>query len=218
VNDLDLCLLANTVYDNPSIIVGNSKVLIVETDIEQIIVWAGSDGLLDFLQDGYAVPAEMEGLGLVHRGMMEYYFTPRSIVLQQAIESPKPKTIVGHSLGADAAHKCAWDFGRIMKINRVVTFGCPKGFSKEAASKCTAPAVNYIHGQDAIPDLPPYFHRPGTDIFMDGDGNPLPCREPRELPLEEIRDRVKDHLLLYGGYIKSLGRYFEITSQSNKAG
>ena len=211
MTDLDLCVLANDVYDNPNVQGGIASALVVEQDGYQVFAFAGSKDFEDFLFDGAAIPAPMEGLGDVHKGFRDEYFMVRDKCLQLAIASPLPKIMIGHSLGATQAQYCAWDFGRILKVEYCVTFGCPRAFTASAMANYSTLTRNYIHGQDAVPDLPPYFHRPGEDIFLDEVGNRLPSREPREPLFEELRDRVKDHLLEgHTAYINAVGRFLNI--------
>ena len=209
MTDLDLCQLANSVYDNPNVQCGIASALVTELDGIQVFAFAGSKDTEDFLFDAYAIPASMDGLGHVHKGFRDEYFMLREKLLELAQDSLLPKIMIGHSLGGPQAQFCAWDFGRIMKVLPPVTFGCPKGFTDEALVNYTVGSKNYIHGQDIVPDLPGYFHRPGTDIFLDETGKLLPSREPCESLLDEIRDRIMDHLLLGQGYLEAVGNYLK---------
>lgn len=208
MNHARLCELANSCYDNFNVAAGVSQCLVTEEDGYQIFAFAGSKDIGDFLFDADAIPASMDGLGHVHKGFRDEYFMLRERLLQMAEESPLPKIMTGHSLGAPQAQFAAWDFGRIMLIYEVVTFGCPKGFTTEAMAAYHCLTTNYIHGRDVVPDLPGFLHRPGVDIFLDEMGGLLPAREPVEHLLEELRDRIKDHLLLgVEGYITAVKAY-----------
>lgn len=209
MTDLDLCQLSNEVYDNPNVVAGPAAALVTELDGVQVFVFAGSKDAPDFFFDGCAIPASMEGLGHVHKGFRDQYFLLRERLLKLAIDSPLPKVMCGHSLGGPQAQFCAWDFSRIMNVQPFVTFGCPRGFTAEAMANYNVDGRNYIHGQDMVPDLPGYFHRPGTDIFMDELGNPLSCREATERPFEEIRDKIRDHLLTGLGYLIAVDNFLK---------
>ena len=206
----EICVLCNTVYDNPNVIEGNSKALVFEQDGFQYIVFAGTDNFLDVLEDAKAVPEFMQGLGHVHGGMMDYYFTIREKALALAVESKLPKIIGGHSLGGAVALFCGWDFQRIMPVVEVVTFGCPRGFCSDSGAVYRAAGIkttNYIHGRDLVPELPSFMHRPGDDIFFTGTGERLSHREPMEFLFSEVKDRLGDHLLEGPeGYIECLRR------------
>lgn len=171
---IELLNLAEVAYDNPNIVAENAQAFHHEYDTYQILTVAGTNSILDAIQDIEAFPTVYrEWAGDVHPGVAHHMEEILSIILGRLVK--KPIEMAAHSLGAGVIQLLAL---RLMlagyTISRVTTFGGLRvGLANwvEKYERANIPTIRWINGSDPVPHEPPsplYYHAgPGLGI-VDG--------------------------------------------------
>ena len=122
-----------------------------------IVVFRGSDDILDWADDLDAIPYDDPNLGTVHCG---FWKPLQAMVSQIDAVLTQPKTIVlGHSLGA--ARACLYGAHRTVLGKApaaIVVFGCPRpGYQRLADILAPVPIRSYKNLSDPVTDVPAYL-------------------------------------------------------------
>jgi hypothetical protein len=158
ISDLDCALFSYASYFQTKIFdralnVSGVKVFVKETPDEQLILFPGSESLLDWWRDFEARMVTVPDLGGVEQGFM----TGMRDVFKALQPFTKPIRIVGHSLGATRA----LIFGALMclvgiKPETIIALEPPRPGGqrlKEILAPVTIRA--YRNGNDPVCDVPP---------------------------------------------------------------
>lgn len=165
LNDYDLAGLCNALYRPPwpkgywNHIWSDAACFCAHkvSDDTDVIIFRGSDDVLDWLNDFDAAPFVDPVLGMVHCG----FWKPVSVMLPQLdAVLTQPKTIIiGHSLGA--ARACLYGAHLTVKGHtpvEIVVWGCPKpGFQKLADILAPVPLRSYKNLNDPVTTVPDYI-------------------------------------------------------------
>lgn len=184
--------LAREVYNRSTWDTGSAEALLVDDGICVYIAFRGSEGLgdMDWIRNFRAMPWPRRGLGFVHRGflkgaerMLEVSFDE----IHKLSHEGRKIVVCGHSKGGGEAVI----FAALLALKghrpfMVVTFGAPRaGFSKLGDVLAGVKVLQYWHGADIVPHLPPA-------------GFILRYRHVGEInPIGRPRNRLEDHDIRY---------------------
>lgn len=187
---IELLNLAEVAYDNPNIVGGNAQAFHHEYDTYQILAVAGTNSVLDALQDAAAFPVHRDWAGDVHQGVIHHLEEILPAIIQRLVPG-KPVELVGHSLGGGVVQVLAL---RLLlagfSVSRVTTFGGLRvGLSSwvDKYEQANIPTIRWINGCDPVPHAPPcpvFYHAgPGVGLV---NGILEPNVEPPIAPIEDL--------------------------------
>lgn len=144
---------------------GDSRLFTVECGTHVLVVWCGTDSLLNVLTDLSFAPKrclpELAGAGNVHGGFLEAYelanrkFEDNLNAVNRALEQgTKTLFICGHSLGGALALLYAAE----MKVSQPIlyTYGMPRTFTRAAISFLDSIThYRHVNDNDSITQIPP---------------------------------------------------------------
>lgn len=168
MTDLDLCHVAQLAYTSPPTYkFGDVQVLLKwAAPKEPVVAFKGTSSPLDWLRDLDSVPMAHPKLGLCHRG-----FLLGALEALEAIQEAAkgcPVVLTGHSLGGALAALTGALLGSVgSPVAQVVTFGCPRvGFQGVRMALSGVRSARYVHGDDVVPTVPPFFEHHCVDAIQ----------------------------------------------------
>ncbi|MBP6821793.1 MAG: lipase family protein [Acidobacteria bacterium] len=118
----------------------------------RVLVFRGTDELIDWLSDLNALPVEWEGAGLVHQGFRDALETVWPEIKQALEADNSPVFYTGHSLGASMATLAAAK----ISPHAVYTFGSPfTGNEAFVESLSGVKVYRVANNRDVVPTVPP---------------------------------------------------------------
>ena len=130
-----------------------------------VVVFRGTEDLLDWLTNLRAGWVVLQGGVGVHRGFFEAYWPVRAALFRRLLdlihEKPRPVYVTGHSLGGALALMAAAELGNHDEaqvrdsIAACYTFGCPKAGDRTFDRHVKVPLYRITNGFDLVPALPP---------------------------------------------------------------
>lgn len=179
MTDADLAWLAQQAYTaRPTFVSGDvCATLTWGSPKEPVVAFKGTspDSLGDWLRDLDCIPAHDADLGWCHAGFLSG--AREALEWVRTASQGCPATVVGHSLGgALAALSGALLRCRGYPVRRLVTFGCPKvGFWGVRKALAGVPMARYVHGDDPVPAVPPFFeHHVEASLPLNSDRSVAP--------------------------------------------
>lgn len=142
-----------------------------ESESDILIVFRGSDEIIDYLRDMKLRKKVIPYGGVnpkikVHTGFIQAYKKIREIMHDNLNkENPKRIFITGHSLGGALATLCAVDIDYNMNDDfgidiTCIVFGCPKVGNKEFVQSYDSRITEHfriVNGSDIVPHLPRWW-------------------------------------------------------------
>ena len=171
-------------YDRPTIIVGNAAARVDIVDGYSLVSIAGTDGLVDGIEDLMAIPwRPCELGGWVHAGFWRYWSKIQKPIFDQLYMNGLPVIFTGHSLGGIAACYGAACWVKRdpyeMPVVNLTTFGAPRGRSKAVVELIShVPGKRYLRDGDQVGwlGLFGWNRRNATEL----PGNPGPIDHPMQ--------------------------------------
>lgn len=169
---LEVC---QKLVDKPA---GTAGVVLANEDLI-VIVFRGTENLLDWLTNLRVGWTELQGGVRVHRGFFKAYKPVRTALFDKVHEllkaKPRPVYITGHSLGGALAVMATAELANhdevVVRdsIAACYTFGCPKAGDRLFDQFVKVPLYRITNGVDIVPALPPvlsgYKHVGDTRYF-----------------------------------------------------
>jgi len=180
IDDIALAGLSAAAYTAaPTWWQGDVHACLTETPGASVIAFRGTvmTDAEAWLQDLDAVPVWRNGIGYCHRGFIE---DAEAIWpgIKLAVRS-RPFILTGHSLGGALAVCTAALMARMGVLPvLVVTFGAPRVGELELRELLAAvPIRQYQHGNDPVPDMPPFFMHARVPLLHIGAAaeDPIDC-------------------------------------------
>lgn len=138
---------------------------VLASDDLVVVVFRGTENLLDWLTNLRAGWVVLQGGVGVHRGFFEAYWPVRTALFSRLLdlihEKPRPVYVTGHSLGGALALMAAAELGNhdeaVVRdsIAACYTFGCPKAGDRSFDTYVKVPLYRITNGLDLVPALPP---------------------------------------------------------------
>lgn len=168
---------ADAAYTSPTHHNENAQAIVTEWRGAMVIGIAGTDQILDVINDLSALCVQRDGMGHVADGLADYYDLTRHMLDSAVLKDAREKIIIGHSLGGPAAMM----YARYLKMHghkvRGITYCSPNMGQQDFCKGFDLDWVNVIYGCDRIPRLPFWLHRPPKDVFIHSDGKDRPAQE-----------------------------------------
>ena len=205
---LELCKYAISCYQNYNIQTANATALHIEESDYQILSIAGSDDIIDWIQNAETVKVSRTGMGRIHNGFADYWAQLKPYVLER-LNKNKPIYFGSHSLGGSVSKIIALYLKqRGYNVVCVYSFGAPRTGNldwQNAYESAEIPTFRFVNGRDIVPNVPKvFFYHVGIAIYMD-DGKILEFQKEWYFSLflwQASCDRVSDHFKL--NYLDSI--------------
>ena len=173
--------LSHLAYSKNTFTNKNSSFLIENKENYQYIIFPGSYGISDWVENGEFVKVKREGLGSLHNGFADQWDLINDKLFELA-DKKKPIRLGGHSLGGALSMIAALSLkNKGFNIDSVYTFGSPRVGNKDwfnIYNKANIPTYRFIAGPDIIPTIPDFFYyHVGKSIYLGSDGKLLPKQE-----------------------------------------
>ncbi|PRE82322.1 lipase family protein [Burkholderia gladioli] len=185
----DFALLARDAYTAvPDIGAADSasRAIVRQTAAGLVVAFPGTDNAASWLADLDVLPADVAGIGLVHRGFWRAWSVIAPAIV--AAIGAQPVTLVGHSLGAALAICAA---AALTSAGRppvaVYGFEPPRVAAgpRLALLLAAVPVYLFRNGNDLVPDVPPGWRHAA----------PLAHIGTAALPFPNIEDHAIDRVI-----------------------
>jgi len=141
----------------------DTEAFIVRIEDLCVISFSGTESMVDLKNDLFFVPSRYGKEAFVHAGFKKIAKQVKPLLMESLCEMypikndhPSKILLTGHSLGGTISMMCCDHlyFSKFNEIERkVVTFGCPNGWSKHAVEifdRRTTNITNYINTFDYV--------------------------------------------------------------------
>lgn len=152
----------------------------------RVLVFRGTDELIDWLTNLEIKPTEWPGGGLVHQGFLDALETVWSQIERQLEADDSPVFYTGHSLGAALATLAA----ARRPPQALYTYGSPRvGNRAFAATLRGVKVYRVVNNRDAVTTVPPpvLFHHLGELHYVAHDGQLLVNPDETTLGLDRLK-------------------------------
>jgi pimeloyl-ACP methyl ester carboxylesterase len=152
---------------------GSSFGFVASNDSTVVVVFRGTDDVIDWLTNVDAVPVPVDH-GAVHRGFRNVTskLMPRTLDAARTQGAAEKKLwVTGHSLGGAMAllfaHECE---EQGLKLAGLVTFGqpmlCNGTFARYVNSQLAGKYLRFVHGGDAVTRMAPLYSHCGNLVWF----------------------------------------------------